>query len=47
MTDVKGEKSDSAVLQAHFSEVSRWIDTGEALQTKSQLAATEKEVTGW
>lgn len=52
MTDVKGEKCrnskpDPAVLQAHFSEVSRWVDTGAALQHESQLAAAEKQVTGW
>ena len=52
MTDVKGEKCrklkpDPAVLQAHFSEVSGWTDTGEALQHESWLAATEKQVTGW
>lgn len=51
MTDVKGEKCrnskpDPAVLQAHFSEASGWMDRGEVLQHESQLAAAEKQVTG-
>lgn len=52
MTDVKGEKCgnskpDPAVLQAHFSEVGGWMDTGEAFWEEGQLAAAEKQVTGW